>query len=91
MVAHACDPSTWEVEVERSGVQGYSWLDSEFKTTQGCVRPYLRSKEMSQGQGATSGVLPEVGVLDGCSLSHDKREGTLEVSLLAPPYCFILR
>lgn len=33
MVAYICNPSTWEVEAERLGVQSYSQLQSKFEVT----------------------------------------------------------
>lgn len=31
VMAHACNPSTWEIEAEGSGVQGHPLLHSEFE------------------------------------------------------------
>lgn len=33
VVAYICNPSTWEVEAERLGVQSYSQLQSKFEVT----------------------------------------------------------
>lgn len=41
MVAYACNPITWEVEVAESRVQGYPLLDGEFEVSLGYVRQYL--------------------------------------------------
>jgi hypothetical protein len=41
MVASLCNPSTWKVEVGGSGVQGYLYLDGEFKANLGYMRQYL--------------------------------------------------
>lgn len=35
VVAHMCDPITWEVEAERSKVQGHFCLHSESKASVG--------------------------------------------------------
>lgn len=34
MMAHTCNPSTWNLEVRESEVQSYLWLHSEFDARQ---------------------------------------------------------
>ena len=41
MVAYACNPITWEVEVAESRVQGYPLLDGEFEVSLGYMRQYF--------------------------------------------------
>lgn len=42
MVSHTWNPLTWEAEVERLGVLGQSWLQSEFKTSLDYMKPSLK-------------------------------------------------
>lgn len=42
MGMHACNPSTWEVEVAVSGTGRDSWLQVKFEANPGYVRPCLK-------------------------------------------------
>lgn len=44
----ACDPSTWEVKVEGSEVQGHSWAHREFEASLGFLRPYLKKQQITR-------------------------------------------
>jgi hypothetical protein len=41
---HVCNPSTWEEEAGRSGIQDYLWLSREFKTGWDNMRACLLKK-----------------------------------------------
>jgi hypothetical protein len=45
MVIQTCNLSTWQVEAGESRVQGHPWLYSEFKTSMGYMRLFLKSEE----------------------------------------------
>lgn len=49
MVSHTWNPLTWEAEVERLGVLGQSWLQSEFKTSLDYMKPSLKKKKCILG------------------------------------------
>lgn len=44
---HSCNPSTWEVDAEGSGVQSHPWPHSKFKVILGC----LMKKQEHEGFG----------------------------------------
>lgn len=50
MVTHACHPSNWEVEAGGSGVEGHPQLHNEFETSQGNVRPCLKTDRQQKKQ-----------------------------------------
>lgn len=46
VVTHTCNPSIWEVEAGRSGVQGQPQLHREFKTYLGYRKPFKQTKNL---------------------------------------------
>lgn len=43
-MAHACHPSTWEIEARGSGVHDLSWLPRELEARLACTRDCFKAK-----------------------------------------------
>lgn len=42
MVVHSCNSNTWDMEAERSRIQGYSCPHSQFEANLGYMRPCIK-------------------------------------------------